>query len=71
MCNKFGDIKWNTCCEVQRWARENGCPWDAATRDDAAAELRYTDDFGNLVEEEEESDDEYGYEDSDEVSDDE
>ena len=69
MCNKFGDIKWNTCCEVQRWARENGCPWDAATRDEAAAELRYTDDLGNLVEEEE-SDDEYGYEDSDEVSDD-
>ena len=37
----------------------------------AAAELGYTDDFGNLVEEEEESDDEYGYEDSDEFSDDE
>ena len=42
----------------------------AETRDEAAAELRYTDDLGNLVEEEE-SDDEYGYEDSDEVSDDE
>ena len=57
--------------EVLRWARENGCPWDAATRDWAAAKFGYTDDFGNLVEEEEESDDEYGYKDSDEVSDDE
>ena len=35
--------------EVLRWARENGCPWDAATRDEAAAELGYTDDFGNVV----------------------
>ena len=35
--------------EVLRWARENGAPWDAATRDRAAAELGYTDDFGNLV----------------------
>ena len=34
--------------EVLRWARENGCPWDAETRDEAAAELGYTDDFGNL-----------------------
>ena len=46
--------------EVLRWARENGCEWDAETRDRAAAELGYTDDFGNLVEEEE-SADEYGY----------
>jgi len=65
VCNKFGDIKWNTCCEVQRWAHENGCPWHSITRDWAAAELRYTDDFGNLHAEE--SDDEY----SDEYSDDE
>ena len=35
--------------EVLRWARENGCPWTAWTRDRAAAELGYTDDFGNLV----------------------
>ena len=35
--------------EVLRWARANGCPWIAATRDQAAAELGYTDDFGNLV----------------------
>ena len=34
--------------EVLRWARENGCPWIAATRA-RAAELRYTDDLGNLV----------------------
>ena len=54
-----------------RWARENGCPWHPVTRDRAAAELGYTDDLGTLWEEEEESDDEYGYEDSDEVSDDE
>ena len=53
-----------------RWARENGCPWKAYTRDWAATKLGYTDDFGNLVEEEE-SDDEYVYEDSDEFSDDE
>ena len=51
--------------ELLRWARENGCPWTASTRDKAAAELEYTDDFGNL-----ESDDEYGYED-DEYPDDE
>ena len=36
--------------EVLRWARENGCEWDAETRDRAAAELGYTDDFGNVVE---------------------
>ena len=35
--------------EVLRWARENGCPWRAYTRDRAAAELRYRDDFGNVV----------------------
>ena len=35
--------------EVLRWARENGCPWTAVTRNRAAAELGYTDDFGNLV----------------------
>ena len=35
--------------EVLRWARENGCSWHAGTRDKAAAKLRYTDDFGNLV----------------------
>ena len=34
--------------ETLRWARENGCPWDAATRDKADAELGYTDDLGNL-----------------------
>ena len=47
---------WRTCLyavakghvEVLRWARENGCPWTASTRDRAAAELGYTDDFGNL-----------------------
>ena len=37
--------------EVLRWARENGCPWHAYTRDRAAAELGYTDDLGNLVDE--------------------
>ena len=35
--------------ETLRWARENGCPWTADTRDRAAEELGYTDDFGNLV----------------------
>ena len=50
--------------EVLRWLRENGCPWTAFLRDKAATKLGYTDDLGNLV-------DEYGYEDSDEVSDDE
>ena len=34
--------------EVLRWLRENGCEWRAETRDKAAAELAYTDDFGNL-----------------------
>ena len=38
--------------EVLRWARENGCTWTAPTRDRAAVELGYTDDLGNLVEEE-------------------
>ena len=45
--------------EVLRWARANGCPWEAYDRDRAAAELGYTDDFGNLV------DDEYSDEDED------
>ena len=48
---------WKTCfwavgyghVEVLRWLRENGFPWDDLTRDRAAAELGYTDDFGNLV----------------------
>ena len=35
--------------EVLRRVRENGCPWDAHYRNRAAAELGYTDDFGNLV----------------------
>ena len=35
--------------EVLRWARENGCPWNRYTRDQAAAELGYTDDFSNLA----------------------
>ena len=47
---------WMTChyaveqghVEVLRWARENGCPWDEEIRDKAAAELGYTDDFGDL-----------------------
>ena len=47
---------WKTCfhavnkghVEVLRWVRENDCPWTAEIRDEAAAELRYTDDFGNL-----------------------
>jgi len=34
--------------EVLRWARANGCLWRAATRDEAAQKLGYTDDFGNL-----------------------
>ena len=45
--------------EVLRWARQNGCEWTDEYRDRAAAELGYTDDLGNLVDE---SDDEYGYE---------
>ena len=53
--------------EILRWARENGCPWDAEDRD-LAAELGYTDDLGNLVDNysddeefhgDEESDDDY------------
>ena len=35
--------------EVLRWARENGCEWIAETRDQAAAELGYTDEFGVCV----------------------
>ena len=54
--------------EVLRWARENGCPWDTWTRDEAAAELGYTDELGNLWSSESED----GFdEDSDENSDDE
>ena len=34
--------------EVLRWARENGAPWNIASRDQAATELGYTDDLGNL-----------------------
>ena len=41
--------------EVLRWARENGCPWDASTRDWAAEKLGYTDDFGNLEVEDDEA----------------
>ena len=33
--------------EVLRWARENGCEWDAATQDRAGEELGYWDDLGN------------------------
>ena len=33
--------------EMLRWARENGAPWYAYTRNQAAAKLGYTDDFGN------------------------
>ena len=32
-----------------RWARENGCNWAAATRDEAAEKLGYTDNLGNLL----------------------
>ena len=35
--------------EVLRWVRQNGCPWTALVRDRAAANLGYTDAFGNLV----------------------
>ena len=45
--------------EVLRWARENGCPWTAYDRDRAAEKLGYTDDLGNLEEEEEWSEDEF------------
>ena len=53
--------------EILRWARENGCEWRVEDRDKAAAELGYTDDLGNLVDDysddeefhdDEESDDE-------------
>ena len=61
----FSGWDWRTCdwaarqghVEVLRWARDNGCEWDAETRDRAAAKLGYTDNFGNLYV----SDDEYGY----------
>ena len=51
---------WETCnwavtkghVEVLRWARENGCPWTAWTKGKAARKLGYTDDFGNMVNEE-------------------
>ena len=55
--------------ELVRWLRAEGCPWTAFLRDKAATKFGYTDDFGNL--EEKEYNYEYGYEDSDEVSDDE
>ena len=35
--------------EVLRWAREFGCPWEPEIRDRAAAQLGYTDNFGNLT----------------------
>ena len=35
--------------ETLRWVRENGCLWNTYTRDRAAAELGYTDDFGNVL----------------------
>ena len=46
---------WWTCweaadkghVEVLRWARANGCPWHVQTRRRAAAELGYTDNFGD------------------------
>ena len=34
---------------VLRWARENGASWTAEIRDWAATALGYTDDLGNLV----------------------
>ena len=34
-----------------RWARENGCPWNALTRDRAVEKLGYTDALGNPVDE--------------------
>ena len=46
MCDRareFGDV------EVLRWARANGCPWTFNSRDFAYEDLGYTDDFGNLV----------------------
>ena len=57
------DAVENGHVEVLRWARENGCPWIAGTRVQVAAELGYTDDFGNLVEVDEHLDeDPSGYE---------
>ena len=50
------EAAFNGHVEVLRWARANGCPWNAETRDQAAAELGYTDDFGNLASE---SDDDF------------
>ena len=50
--------------ETLRWARENGCPWTTYDRDQAAEELGYTDDLGNLVDWDGnpvDEDDEYGY----------
>ena len=49
---------WWTCriavatgdVEMLRFARENGCPWDAETRDKATATLGYIDDLGNIYE---------------------
>ena len=50
--------------EVLRWARENGCPWDAKAQDRAARSFDADDDFGNV---EPPSEDEwYSYEFSDE-----
>ena len=59
--------------EVLRWVRENGCPWTAETRDKAAAKLGYTDDFGNLINDDAWStdDDDDDDDDDDEYSDDE
>ena len=37
--------------EVLRWARENGCEWGAQDRDKAAEKLGYTDNLGDLVDE--------------------
>ena len=49
---------WETCLyavanghvEMLRWVRENGCPWNASIRNDAAAELGYTENFGSPAE---------------------
>ena len=35
--------------EVLRWARQDGCPWTAYTRDEAAERFGCADDFGNLL----------------------
>ena len=45
--------------EVLRWTRENGCPWTARWRDEAAETLGYTDDYGNLVDEDSDEDSDY------------